>query len=863
MAHECAVETRARQSIRKNLDLFDRTMEPGHLDKALEGLGEMKDHDGQGSAVPEIRRYKLQTYFRLFHMVTEAVDANYLPHMAHLLMKEKPKPQKAPRAIPEKVGSAYLYDYIQSGLRVLRFQIRVAVIEYIRSAYRGMPSPEERAELLSLAEGVDEEFLSFLKDWTLTDVSWKPDKNFKRLDKPSPEERLAEMTSCLHYMRFLEYARDPLYLKEDCASMNIAPPFPVGQDGIMIAGQSPDSIKEPESRRQYLIALHENRRKSGGVSLLRKQEDKMKDAWWNVFTRIESDKFMDRQGRRSLLQTADVLGMDADFRDNLRAACAGRDIDEAIARFKQTKDRKDLQAADALIGAFQVCRKELWGKDSCTFFQLERWLRLNHIAAKETAWPDGARIRLDLEEKMMENIWKTCGASRFRLQEAAWWLSIYGLKTCAARVREECRRILGMEKKDIEERLSLLDKDFSREALKKTSWRIDALTHHDYQRHKDIQEILDFKTASRLRLVFILEKRLAPFHERRKKEHLVFEAPGNAPEEDHDEKEQHWLYECHDDLLRDMEYNIESKYGKSRKTQRRFLNLAEEAGVGSGFLLRFKHRFNGSNLNEDIRQLKEKGEGRPEQLAKAIEEWAEEEKENCASLGGFLVKKLKLRFDLLEAMHKSGNRGVEGFEPSFQASVMEEIHTSVADDLEGFWVLRDLAGYADEVSLQTAIEALFRQRLDRKEVVFLEKLAKFEEEGQLDDLRAAFNAMDYVTRDWGMGKETPDGRRRKTEAYLNMLRMVYRFRPQELMDMQKKPVSHWGSAWNDQLPPLRRMELTLERMQSAAGSSFFSHIRYQYGNEQAEMEEIRQMARSAGLGDQFLKEVEKRLAEKR
>lgn len=863
MAHECAVDTHARQSVRKNLDLFDRTMEPGYVDKALEELGEMKDRDGQGNAVPEIRRYKLQTYFRLFRMVTEAVDANYLPRMAHLLMKEKPRPEKAPRPIPEKVGSAYLYDYIQSGLRVLRFQIRVAAMEYIRSAYQGTPSPEERAELLSLAEGVDEEFLSFLKAWTLTDVSWAPDKNFKRLDKPSPEERLAEMTSCLRYMRFLEYARDPLYLKEDCASMNIAPPFPVGQDSIMIAGQSPDSIKEQESRRQYLIALHENRRKSAGVSLLREQEDRMQAARWNVFTRIESDKFMDRQGRRSLLQTANMLGMDADFRDNLRAACAGRDIDEAITRFKQTKDRKDLEAADALIGAFQGCRKELWGKDSCTFFQLERWLRLNHIAAKETAWPDGARVRLDLEEKMMANIWKTCGASRFRLQEAGWWLSAYGLKARAARVREECRRVLEMEKKDIEERLLLLDKDFSREALKKTNWRIDALTHHDYQRHKNIQEILDFKTASWLRLVFILEKRLAPFHERRKKEHLVFEAPDNAPEEDHDEKEQNFLYECHRDLLRDLEYKMESEYGKSRKTQQHFLKLAKEAGVGAAFLLRFKHRFSGSNLDGDIRQLKEKGEGSPEHIAKAIEEWMEDEKESCASLDKCLVKKLKLQFDLLEAMHKSGNRGTEGFEPSFQASVMEEIHTSIADDLEGFWALRDLAQYADGVPLQTAIEALFRQRLDRKEVIFLEKLARFEEEGQLDDLHAAFGAMDYVTRNWGTGKETPDSRRRKTEAYLNMLRMVYRFRPQELMEMQKKPVSHWGSQWNDELPPLRRMELTLEHMQRAAGSSFFSHIRYGYGREQAEMEEIRRLARSAGLEEQFLKEVEKRLAEKR
>ena len=151
---------------------------------------------------------------------------------------------------------------------------------------------------------------------------------------------------------------------------------------------------------QYLIARRENIRKSRGADLKKKVQDKLTDAYWNVFTRIESVEFMDQASRQALLHTAEMLGMNDDFRDNLRDACARKDIDEAIDRFSQTKDRKDMQDADALIGAFQQCRKVLWGKESSTFFQLERWLRLNHIVATETSWPDGSLVTQDLEEKM-------------------------------------------------------------------------------------------------------------------------------------------------------------------------------------------------------------------------------------------------------------------------------------------------------------------------------------------------------------------------------------------------------------------------------------------------------------------------------
>ncbi|MFQ7017152.1 MAG: hypothetical protein ACLRU0_08505 [Akkermansia sp.] len=143
MGRECAAHVRATQAIEENMSLFDRSMVPGHLDKVLEKLEGLDDRDGQGNAAPEIRRYKLQTYFRLFWMITESVDAGYLPGRYRILAesREKNVPEKAPRPVPAKVGSAYLYDYIQSGLRVLRFQTRVAVMGYIRSAYSGKPSP--------------------------------------------------------------------------------------------------------------------------------------------------------------------------------------------------------------------------------------------------------------------------------------------------------------------------------------------------------------------------------------------------------------------------------------------------------------------------------------------------------------------------------------------------------------------------------------------------------------------------------------------------------------------------------------------------------------------------------------------------
>ncbi|MFR1411889.1 MAG: hypothetical protein ACLSUW_06050 [Akkermansia sp.] len=194
------------------MSLFGRSMAPGHLDKVLEELEGLDDRDGQGNAAPEIRRYKLQTYFRLFRMITESVDASYLPRMYRILTGkgEKKLPEKVPRPIPAKVGSAYLYDYIQSGLRVLRFQTRVAVMDYIRSAYSGKPSPEERKELWPCGRSGEGRHL--LQNWTQTDVSWMPDKisiawTSLRWKKSCGNDKLLQYA-------FSEYARDPLFLEE-------------------------------------------------------------------------------------------------------------------------------------------------------------------------------------------------------------------------------------------------------------------------------------------------------------------------------------------------------------------------------------------------------------------------------------------------------------------------------------------------------------------------------------------------------------------------------------------------------------------------------------------------------------------------
>ena len=224
-----------------------------------------------------------------------------------------------------------------------------------------------------------------------------------------------------------------------------------------------------------------------------------------------------------------------------------------------------MQDADALIGAFQQCRKVLWGKESSTFFQLERWLRLNHIVATETSWPDGSLVTQDLEEKMMENIRCTCGDSRFYLQEARWWLAAYGLKARASYIHDECQRILEMEKKRIEDSLLLLDENFSRGGLEKADRLIESLLHHDYQRHKNILEILNFKTASWLRLLFILEKRLDPSHERREEVNLVFKIPGEGLKEEYDEGAQELLYGLHAEIFSDLSYKVESEYEKSRE----------------------------------------------------------------------------------------------------------------------------------------------------------------------------------------------------------------------------------------------------------------------------------------------------------
>ncbi|MFR1411888.1 MAG: hypothetical protein ACLSUW_06045 [Akkermansia sp.] len=99
--------------------------------------------------------------------------------------------------------------------------------------------------------------------------------------------------------------------------------------------------------------------------------DKLTDAYWNVFTRIESVEFMD-QHPDGLLHTAEMLGMNDDFRDNLRI-CARKDIDEGLTVFHK---RKQKHSTDALIGAFTMPAD--WGNE--TIFQETA---INHIVARK------------------------------------------------------------------------------------------------------------------------------------------------------------------------------------------------------------------------------------------------------------------------------------------------------------------------------------------------------------------------------------------------------------------------------------------------------------------------------------------------
>lgn len=115
MGRECAAHVRATQAIEENMSLFDQSMVPGHLDKVLEELEGLDDRDGQGNAAPEIRRYKLQNYFRLFRMITESVDASYLPRMYRILTGKGEKTcRKKSRALFPPRWEAPIFTTISS-----------------------------------------------------------------------------------------------------------------------------------------------------------------------------------------------------------------------------------------------------------------------------------------------------------------------------------------------------------------------------------------------------------------------------------------------------------------------------------------------------------------------------------------------------------------------------------------------------------------------------------------------------------------------------------------------------------------------------------------------------------------------------
>ncbi|MCC8148607.1 hypothetical protein [Akkermansia sp.] len=859
---ECPVGSQCRQSIGKNLDLFDRTMEPGYLDMVVKDLEKMADCDEQEQPVPEVRRYKLDIYFRMFRAVTEAIDPDYLPEMARMMMSrgEKNMPEKEPRPIPEKVASSYLYDYLQSGLRVFRFQIRLAILDYIRSAYRGVPSPEERREALALAEGVDDEFLALLRKFIQTDVSWRPSRKGK---SPVPEDGKAEeeeMTAFLRHIYFLKHSRDPLYLSEDYGCMNISLPLLPGQDGFIVSGQSPDSVKNPEARRQYLIARKENGRKSRGVDLSRKAEEEVRNAQEMFFGKIKSSKWLDTQGGRSLLKKAAEFGMDAVFLDNLREELEIREIRGALARFRKTKTRADLDAACLLVHQFRRAREEAKGRwKAGSTFQLEKWLELYHVIAQEPSFEDGERIREDLEKKMMEHIWRTCSNSCSALREVGWWLRAYGMdKRLVGQVSAECQRVLTAQKQEIGNLLLSMELACTPEKVKQAARAIGRLTHRNSGGNGDIPSILDFKLHSWLQLMKMLEKNLDPLYKDYPERSLLFRRSGGN-DGDIQPGFQKDLCRHHQDIRYSVESLVNGDYDGTPEIQQRALRMLEGMNVRPEFLNSCRHYFDTGNLRKSIQQLKEEGKGNPEQIWKDIQAWAEDEEAPPDWPYKCFLEKMSRQFSLFEAMQKSGNLGPAGFSTSFQEQIMAEIQETLPDDKAGRSALEEIFRRAGEGPLKDSVRELLENRMTAKTALFFEHVARFEETGSLESLDKAFSVLDYIIYGENNGRDERAVRREKTDIYLRLIRALDHFQPVDLVARQKLPPDQWGKGWNDKLPPLERMKLLLENRKDWVRSYFFSHIRYRYGATREELEEVRQLVRNHGMDEAFRKEVEERL----
>lgn len=860
----------AEQALNEQLGLFDKTMEPGYLDKALEIVKGMPDHDAQGKLLPERRQNRLKAMFRLFRAATDSIDANYIPEMARLQWKKDVSTLPVPAPMPDKVASGYLYDYIQSGLRVFRFQIRVDILDYIRSTYQGIPSPEERRDLLAAAQGLDAEFVALLGDFMQMDVSWRLDKNQNMPCEETEKDVavfLADMKNCLHHMKFLDRAMDPLYLPDDNACMNIPPPMPVAPDGMCIAGQSPDSIKNPESRRQYLIALHENGRKSKGVRINRKLEDQLSDMQRAFFGRFKNCELLDGAGMQTLWQTAEQANLGSRFMDNLREARAIREIDSDVKQFEKTKDRRFLDQAATMLESFQICKDRMRGREFLDTFQLERWLRLFHVVSSDPAFKDGDKVKADLEDKIMVHIDKSCGKSRFYLKEARWWLNAYGVrKPLIERINQTMQNTLQEEKQEIEKHLAAVEQNFTLEAFRQTDGLIYRLwdSHHNF---KTMFDVLDFKIRCWFRLLVLLEGRLDPDYGVHPpegismslpKEGLILKHRPAPPAGGYHAAMQLKLHELYSSFHDNLLYMLESCYERSRENQKRALLLVAEMKVKPDVVKRLQMKFDERNLRESLSDLGYEKKGDPEAIAAEIDRIYRSEDIDPENALKPLRDRFSNQFDLLQAMEKSGVRGPAPFERTFRDGMMTSINADIPDTWEGFCLLKEVLRMAEKSPLEEEIKDLWNNRRNANIARLNEKLTAFEADGNLKDLDASIMVLSYIHGGYGyeMDLVLKDraARREEVEAYLRLIRAVTQAHPEKLVHRQ-------GAGWNanQQTDPVKQMEQSLKNREAHFKSIFFSFVRELSGCDPKAGPEIREIMQRFGMDGSFQKQVEERL----
>lgn len=419
----------------------------------------------------------------------------------------------------------------------------------------------------------------------------------------------------------------------------------------------------------------------------------------------------------------------------------------------------------------------------------------------------------------------------------------------------------GREEGRIRDLLLAVEQDCVPEKVEQTDRAIYRLKHHHYEEHKDIPDILDFKLRSWLHLMGIVERNLDPGHEHYSECSMVFKKTGREQKAAAPEAQER-LFSHHRDILHTVESLVNDNYDDTPEIQQRALCLLEGMKVKSVSLNSFRHHFDTCHLRKSIQQLRDKGKGEPEQILKAIRTWANDEEEKPEWPYRSFINRISRQVDLLEAMWKSGNLGPEGFAQSLQEQIMADIQQTLPDDREGHSAMEEIFRRAGESPLKDAVGEILKNRMSAKRAFFSEQVARFEETGDLESLDKAFKILDYLIDAEHEDEESGEVRREKTDAYLSLLRAINLFSPEELVGRQKTPASHWGRGWNEQLAPLDRMKLLLETRRDWVRSSFFSHVRYQYGASPEEMEEVRQLVRNYGMDDEFRKEVEERLTGK-